>query len=142
MPSPDQILLKASELIGLPYRHGGHSIYSVDCAGFVMLVLKELVLSSESLEEKHARSSGHGSGEMLDLVDLYLESCEEQPGSIGLFWTDPSTKAAQHMAILTDLGLIHADASCKKVVEISTRRFWQKRCLGTYLPKGVENWQR
>lgn len=128
----EKIIHAARSYIGVPWKHQGRSIHGLDCAGLVVRVAHDLELSAFD-------TSDYGRDPLGGRLQLILEqeavrNDQYQLGSILLmrFKDEP-----QHLAIVSDYGIIHAHAAVRKVVEHRLDDLWRSRIVAAYDFPGV-----
>lgn len=124
----NEVVEAARKYLGCPFHHQGRNAHGVDCAGLVVLAYRDLGIELNDI-------SGYGTEPWKDGLRQCVESNftmvnrEMAPGDILLLrWR----KEPQHVAIVTDKGIIHAYAAVRKVVETSFSPFWRHRIVGVY----------
>lgn len=120
------IVEAARKYLGVPFVHQGRTNKGLDCAGLVVLALRDIGLDVEDLK-------GYGrtpnSGQLKSLLDKqFFRKKEAKTGDILLmkFRNEP-----QHIAIKTDIGMIHAYQGYG-VVEHGMDDKWRKRIVAAY----------
>lgn len=112
--TPGNIVAIARGYVGTPFRHQGRIPgLALDCAGVVVCVAKELGLEGEFTEVPYGKHP-HG-GTLQRLCDAHMDRVSLYgAGDVLLMaWEfEP-----QHLAIVSDIGIIHSYAKAKKVVE-------------------------
>ncbi|MGB1539877.1 MAG: hypothetical protein ACPG80_02870 [Rickettsiales bacterium] len=144
-----QIVAAARRWVGTHFHHQGRikahgkEPGGCDCLGLLVGVAEELALLAKDgkgiLAQFDERDYGHipnGAHLKVQLDALLNPVALEamQPGDILLMRFDASP---QHLAIVSDyayggLGIIHALASARKVVEHGLDAHWRKRIVGVY----------
>lgn len=149
---PHPIALAARGWVGTRFTHQGRMKKTethkggVDCLGLLVGVAEELelrVLSAEfgevPLSRFDSRDYGHNPEcyrlrDVLAAVMEVVPFSEMQPGDIVLMRLETMP---QHVGIISDyagggLGLIHAYAAARKVVEHRLDEVWRERIVGVY----------
>lgn len=130
------IVAEARRWIGTPFRHQGRVLgVGVDCAGLVIGVAHALGLSSFDYTQ-YGREPANGL--LLDICERHLNRMpllDARPGDIYAmrFGAEP-----QHLAIVSDYGIIHAYAPAGKCVEHRMDDVWRRRIVRAYRYRGVE----
>jgi len=131
MITPDDVVQAAREWIGTPYIHQGRAKGAgVDCLGLPVGVMRGLGVDTPDRD-------GYGldpTGELMPGLDGELHRIELQPGALILFRI---RRQPQHVAIATDIGMIHSYMGSKKVVETSIDKWWRDRLICAYAMPGV-----
>ncbi|MCH2547061.1 MAG: peptidase P60 [Alphaproteobacteria bacterium] len=142
------IVNEARSWVGTPFLHQGRSKATVldrggcDCLGLLVGVAEALQLKAingNALQTFDERDYGHmPNGEKLKAVFsrvlMPIELMSMAPGDVLLMRLE---KAPQHVAIVSDyryggLGLVHALASARKVVEHRLDEQWLSRIVQVY----------
>lgn len=143
------LVVAARGWLGTRFQHQGRCKRSamhrggVDCLGLLMGIAKELMLKARdgrALTTHDRLDYGHypAAGGLQCQLDALLWPGEPpmMPGQIGLFRIDGQ---AQHLGIFTDyaeagdgLGLIHAYAPARQVVEHRLDVMWERRLAGLW----------
>jgi cell wall-associated NlpC family hydrolase len=105
----------------------------IDCVGLVIKVAHDLGLSDFD-------ETGYGrlpeGKRLLSGLNAHMDRVKDyQMGDVLLmrFQTDP-----QHLAIVTDVGIIHALTQGRKVLEHSLDDIWRARIIAAYSFRGLE----
>lgn len=118
---------------GVRWRHQGRTRYGIDCIGLVILVAHELGLSDHDCTDYSRIPDGR---QLRQALECHLQpTTDQQPGDVVLmrFAREP-----QHVGILTDIGLIHAYAATRKVIEHRIDKNWSDRIVAAYSFRGIE----
>lgn len=153
----------ARAYVGTPFHHAGRvKGVGVDCMGLICCAGREIKYPFEDILAYSRSASGFSlverCAEYLDEIDVGAQ----EPGDIGLFWTDRSSKLPQHACIFTDyagkLGMIHAweqagrpstprrrrgigvSTNLGSVVEHIYTDFWRRRLCRVFTLRGAEPW--
>lgn len=133
MTTRQQVVDEARKWLGVRWHHQGRTTAGIDCIGLVIKVAHALELSTFDVIDY----SRQPDPTMLkSLMAQHMNPVEsQQVGDVLLmrFETEP-----QHVAILTETGIIHAYAQARKVVEHRFDSLWQSRVLGVFAYKGIE----
>lgn len=123
------VVEKAREYLGTPFVHQGRlKGVGVDCVGLLTGVARELGISQRD-DRTYARQPD---GEKLlrvlreEMDEVPLE--EARPGDVAVFWISRRTRRPQHIAILSDVGMIHTYADVGRVVETNVGRWRRRTC--------------
>lgn len=131
-------MAEARKWLGTPYHHQGRVLGAgVDCLGLVAEVAKALDLCHHDAND-YARVP-EGDRLITDLrkhAGRELRAVEAQPGDILLF---RFLRQPRHVAIKTDIGMIHAYAQAGKVVEHQLDVRWLAQCVCAFEFPGVRN---
>jgi cell wall-associated NlpC family hydrolase len=129
----DAILAAARSYLGVRYHHQGRNRAGMDCAGLIVCVARDLGINAGDLTAYARRPDGRTLRNVIEAqapgTDCY------KPGDILLmrFEADP-----QHLAIVTDHGMIHSYARARMVVEHRMDAVWTARIVAAYQFPGVE----
>lgn len=136
--TPDMIVSKAREYLGVPWVHQGRDkTKGVDCSGFVINIYEELTGEELSwLPKDYARVvDGPMMRAWCDFCLDRVHDRQPQPGDILLLRI---RREPQHLAVVTDYGIIHAHQGVGKVVETRLDERWRKRIVEVYRFKEVQ----
>lgn len=132
MTSRQDIVDAARGFLGVKWRHQGRNMAGVDCLGLVILVANQLGLSEFNSADYGRIPDGQrlraGLTEHMDVTRT------PQPGDVLLMRFE---QHPQHVAIVTDRGIIHAYAQVRKVVEHRLDSVWSSRIVAAYSFKGI-----
>lgn len=119
----------ARTFLGVPFRHQGRDSRGLDCAG---LVIAAWALCGVELPDRKGYGRSPWQDGLREAVEegfpLKVED-DREPGDVLLFRV---RKEPQHVAIVTDRGIIHSYANVGKVVESRLDQFWIDRIVGHY----------
>jgi NlpC/P60 family putative phage cell wall peptidase len=125
-----EIVALARECLGTPFRHQGRLPgVGMDCVGIVIYVWNAIGLPAYEKADygRNPNPSRMGSeiGKMLKRISIH----QAGPGDIVyMAWG----KFPQHLAILTEIGIIHSYQTAGKVVEHPLDAFWRARIHSAY----------
>lgn len=134
----DDIVAAARAMLGTPFQHQGRQPEAgLDCAGLVIAVCQRLDIA-------YLDAPAYGRRPHAGLLENHLaaQPCIESiligqalPGDLLLmrFVAEP-----QHLAIHTDIGLIHACESAGAVVEHRMDHRWRRRIVAAWSFREVE----
>lgn len=127
------IVSEARKNLGVRWHHQGRSRAGIDCIGLVIKVAHALGLSTFDIID-YSRQPDPTMLRAL-MAEHMTPVDAPQLGDVLLmrFETEP-----QHVAIVTDIGMIHAYAQARRVVEHRLDSQWRSRVLGYYQYKGIE----
>lgn len=133
MTTRQQIVDEARSYLGCRWHHQGRSRAGVDCIGLVIRVAHALGLSTFDIAD-YSRQPDPTM--MRGLLALHMEPvASPQIGDVLLMKFE---REPQHVAIVTDQGIIHAYAQARRVVEHRLDSLWKSRIVGAYQFKGIE----
>lgn len=132
MITRSQIIETARSFVGTPYHHQGRLPgVGMDCVGMIVCVARALNLAVED----YTRYSANPDGSLLDRVEASLVRIPTElaiAGDVVMFYIQQPT-LPQHLAILSDVGMIHAfDGGSRRVVEVSLSETWRKRIVAAF----------
>lgn len=123
--------------LDVPFRHEGRDARdALDCAGFIVAILRELKVPFKDAPGY----SRNPNGTLLNIIGRSLERIDvntASPGDVVVMWFDPHTKEPQHLALLTEKGIIHSWMRVGKVAETAFQPLWRKRVVAAYRIPGV-----
>lgn len=132
MVTRQDIVDEARTYLGVRWHHQGRNRAGVDCLGLVILVAHQLGLSEFDSSDYGRIPDGQrlraGLTEHMDVTRA------PQPGDVLLMRFE---QHPQHVAIVTERGIIHAYAQVRKVVEHRLDAVWQGRVVAAYSFKGL-----
>jgi cell wall-associated NlpC family hydrolase len=106
----------------------------MDCAGLLVCVARDIGISIEGDQAGYPRTpDGQSLKKALDGFGTAVEAF--QPGDFLLMRFDAQP---QHIAIVTEAGIIHSYLSARRVVEHGLSDDWRARIVQSYAFPGVE----
>ena len=130
----EQVVRAAREWLGTPWHHQGRvKGVGVDCVGVVIGVARDLGLSTFDVTG-YARRPAEGevaSGCWQHLAPVAAAF----PGDVLLFEVDGQP---QHLGFATDIGLLHAYAPMRRVVEHRLDDNWRGKIVAAFRLPGVD----
>jgi len=135
MPTPEDIIAIARGYVSTPFRHQGRLPgLALDCAGVVVCVARQLGVEGEFKEVPYGKYP-HGNT-LQGLCDLHMDRISMYgPGDVQLMAWEAEP---QHLAIASDIGIIHSYAKARKVVEHTLDPVWRSRICGAYRFRGLD----
>ncbi len=135
MPTPEDIVAIARGYVGTPFRHQGRIPgLALDCAGVVVCVAKAVGVDGDFKEVPYGKHP-HGST-LQGLCDAHMDRISMYgPGDVLLM---ASEAEPQHLAIASDIGIIHSYAKARQVVEHALDAVWCSRICGAYRFRGLD----
>jgi cell wall-associated NlpC family hydrolase len=129
----DAIVMAARSYLSTRYHHQGRNRAGMDCAGLIVCVARDLGVDVGDVAGYARVPDGESLRQAVESqaqrVAVY------KPGDILLMRFDGDP---QHLAIVTDRGMIHSYAQARKVVEHSIDVTWARRVVAAYQFPGVE----
>jgi cell wall-associated NlpC family hydrolase len=135
MATKADIVAAAREYLGAPYHHQGRVKDGLDCLGLLIVVCRDLELP-------HVDRSDYGRmpekdrllSELREHTGREMRPHEAAQGDILVF---RYLRRPRHVAIKTDMGMIHSWADAGKVVEHGLDERWMQQCVTAFEFKGV-----
>ena len=129
-----EIIRIARTWLGVPFLHQGRSRDGVDCGGLLIVVGREAGV--EILEPLTYSMSPDPAviRAPLEMHCAVIPVADALPGDV--LWLSFAGEP-RHVAIVSDIGMIHAWAGPGKVVEHRIDATWQRRIRAAYRPRGV-----
>jgi NlpC/P60 family putative phage cell wall peptidase len=135
MPLRSEIVAEARKWIDTPYHHMGRVIgHGVDCYGVIEMVGRALGVD---IPENIRYSRIPNEEELLTYMDRYAVRIPVNEAREGDILIIPFMKQMRHMAIKTDLGMVHAFEPRGMVVEHALDKVWQRLIRRAYQYPGV-----
>lgn len=143
MATRQDILLEARAWIGTRWMHQ-QSLKGVacDCIGLVkgVAINVGLLPADFATRPEVTQFSGYGrrpDGRLIRALDLFLDRVTRpELGDVLLMRFDQNP---QHVAIVSDIGIIHSHASARRVVEHRLDDLWTQRIVAIYRFRGVQS---
>ena len=133
MTTTTDIITEARKYLGVRWQHQGRNMAGIDCIGLVFAVAHALKLTTF-----HTANYGRiPDGTLLrqGLEQHLVQVDQPVPGCVLLMCFD---NFPQHLAIQSDIGIIHAYAQARKVVEHRLDAVWSSRVVSAYAFPGVQ----
>jgi cell wall-associated NlpC family hydrolase len=133
MTTRQQIVDTARSYLGVRYKHQGRTKFGLDCLGLLVRVAHDLGLSTDDATDYGSVPDSRRLMRELDArLDVVLAP---QIGDVLLMRFDNNP---QHLAIITDKGIIHSYAQARKVVEHGLNDEWSRLIVRAYSFRGIE----
>lgn len=131
------IVAEARRWIGVRFRHAGRTRSGVDCVGFIGAVLGKF-LPMDTLPTDYGRrpTGGYAYSQM----SRYAERIKREDAGPGDVVQMCYANHPVHFGILTNGGVVHAAAFCRKVVEHSLATNGGGRAVAYWRMNGVPPW--
>lgn len=123
-----ELVKAARAYLGCPFHHQGRSRHGLDCAGLLVLAYRDLGIELLDLPAYGREPWNDGLRECVE-SNFRKVARPAEPGDILLL---RYRREPQHLAIVTDKGMIHTYATVGKVVETNIGPTWIERIVGTY----------
>jgi len=136
---PMNIVVAARTMLGTPFHHQGRAPGAgVDCIGLIVCTAQILELPLEDRTDYAREPSLDKLMKEIQAQFTKVPEGEHQWGDVLVFWVNPKSKHPQHIAFLTDKGMLHTWAGVGRVVEHHFTDRWRKRLVGIYRLPGVK----
>lgn len=134
MVSRIDVIKRARQALGTPFHHQGRQPHvGLDCVGLVIWVGQTLGLTTFDLHNYPRLPQGNRLQEVA-VEAGFLSVQQGEPGDIVCLRLG---REPQHVAILTDRGLIHACQNVGRVIEHRLDAHWCKRIVSTFQFPGL-----
>lgn len=132
-----RIVEEAREWIGTPYVHQGRvKGVGVDCAGLIIGVGKNLGLMDKDFDYIQYTMSPDPA-KMGGLLSKNLLKIELSEASMGDIYWIRFANHPQHLAIISDKGIIHSYNNVGKAVEHRINRMWSGKIHAAFSYRGM-----
>jgi cell wall-associated NlpC family hydrolase len=136
MISQARVVTAARSWLDVPFQHQGRNKHGVDCAGFVVELMRSInVLPSDFREPTDYRRMPDGRLEELIAAQCIRSGVVEIASLILIKW--PKHRHPGHVGICTGPKIIHAYELAGKVVENGYRGHWVRDTHSVYRLPGV-----
>lgn len=139
-PLPDvraAILRQARELVGTPFRHQGRVPgRGLDCLGVIVCVGRALKLFSHDRRD-YPRVAPDGETLFREVARAGFTPIDPALAGPGDVYVMAMTRDPQHVALVTDRGILHAWLAARAVVEHGLDEFWASRIVAAFRFPGV-----
>tara|TARA_R110002033_G_scaffold26757_12_gene61178 strand:- start:47703 stop:48116 length:414 start_codon:yes stop_codon:yes gene_type:complete len=131
----EDVVCQARTWLGTPFHHQGRlKDIGVDCAGVVVGVAAELELSAFDTNGYGRRPDSRELEHICEGQMRRINLEDAQPGDVYLIEVDGQP---QHLAFATDIGMLHAYAPARRVIEHRIDQEWADRLIAAYVLPGV-----
>lgn len=127
MVTREQIVEAARAYLGVRWRHQGRTAQGMDCLGLIVAVARDLGLPHVDQTDYSRQPDGVRLRQELEAQMDRVETF--QPGDVLMMRFDLNP---QHVALVTDRGIIHSYAQARRVVEHGMDDLWRKRVISAY----------
>ena len=129
------IVTGARRWLGTPFHHQGRlKGVGVDCAGLILGVAAELGIAALDRRGYGRRPDSEELRRLCDEQMRRVALVDAQPGDVLLF---EIAGQPQHLGFDTDIGLLHAYAPARRVVEHVLSEDWEQRLVAAFALPGV-----
>lgn len=126
------IVAAARSYLKVRWHHQGRSRAGVDCIGLVVVVAHQLGLSRADVADYGRLPDGKALRGLL--AQHLMITRDAQPGDVLLMRME---RNPLHVGIVSDVGLIHAYAPMRQVVEHRLDDLWRARVVSAFSFPGV-----
>jgi cell wall-associated NlpC family hydrolase len=129
-----QLIATARRWIGVPFRHQGRNRAGVDCGGLLIAIGQEAGLQIIEPDVYSLSPNPRIIRTALEANCNAIQLHAAQPGDVLWlrFGADPT-----HVAMRTDLGILHAWSKPGMVVEHRIDGAWHRRIVSAWAPRGL-----
>lgn len=113
--------------LGVPFHHQGRNKAGIDCLGLLVVSAKEAGIELEDHKGYSRQPDGITLRSECDRQLIKIDKMKTGDILLMRFRKEP-----QHIAIKTDIGIIHSYQNAGKVVEHGLDAKWIKRIVGVY----------
>jgi cell wall-associated NlpC family hydrolase len=135
MTTGADVVAAARRYIGTRWMHQGRTANGLDCIGLLVVALHDLGLSRADYREYGRMPEGPQMIALLRQHLCQLKGGGNRPGLVAAFALQGNPI---HVGILSDVGIIHVNASLRRVVEHRLAEDWVRRLTARYAIPGVE----
>jgi NlpC/P60 family putative phage cell wall peptidase len=131
MSDRDMLVAIARQWLGTPFRHQGRQPgRGLDCVGLVVCAARRCGLGDYDVTNYPRLPQGDALAEHMCAAGLTeVERPTALPGDVLLM---RFTRQAQHVALVTDGGILHAHQQVGRVVEHRLDESWRRRIVAAY----------
>lgn len=135
MTTRQEVIEESRTWLGTRWVHQGRSRAGVDCIGIVIKVAHALnIFTFDTFDYSRQPDPNR----MRELLGEHMDPIAIADARIGDVLLMRFEREPQHVAIVTDKGIIHAYAQARRVVEHRLDSVWKSRIVGAYQFKGLE----
>jgi cell wall-associated NlpC family hydrolase len=136
MTTRQQIIDEARTWLNVRWVHQGRSRAGIDCIGIVIKVAHALgIFAFDTFDYSRQPDPNR----LRELLGEHMEKIAIDEARIGDILLMRFEREPQHVAIVSDIGMIHAYAQARRVVEHRLDSLWKSRVVGAYRYKGLED---
>jgi NlpC/P60 family putative phage cell wall peptidase len=131
MGDRDRLVAVARQWLGTPFRHQGRQPgRGLDCVGLVVCAARHCGLADYDVTDYPRLPQGDALAGHLRAAGLVaVDPRAALPGDVLLM---RFTREAQHVALVTDGGILHAHEQVGRVVEHRLDESWRRRIVAVY----------
>lgn len=128
----NEIVTAARVYLGVPFHHQGRVRAGLDCAGLLVVVARDLGFEPLDLTNYDHDPDPDTLRSYLDMQLDRVSPFERQIGDVLLMCLSARSMRGHHLGIVTDIGIIHAYAPARKVVETVLDATFSRSIVGVY----------
>jgi len=141
-----QIVEEAQSYVGTPFQHQARlKGIGVDCVGLVIEVGRTVGLLPANYENTSYSKPQYprkpdGTTLMRELTAhmQLINPIDARVGDVLVFWLNAKTRRPQHIAFVTNKGMLHTYANVGRVVEHRIDDKWKRRICAAFQFRGIE----
>lgn len=138
MTTRSEVVAEARTWLGTPFHHQGRiKGVAADCAGVIEGVARHfgfVTVGQIPANYSHQPDGGTMRKVLRETMDE-ISVADILPADVLLFAFDLDP---QHVAMVTDLGILHSYSQVKRCIETSLDQTWRNRIRGAYRFRGIE----
>lgn len=133
-----EIVIAARRYLGTPFLHQGRTIHGIDCVGLLVGVAKDLGIPCKDRRDYSRQPS---EDVLLEVLNQNMVQVDIAFAKMGDVIALRATKKIRHVAILSDVGMIHSWAlgGIQKVAEHGLNDRWRSRIAAAFTVSGLED---
>jgi cell wall-associated NlpC family hydrolase len=135
MTTGADVVAEARRWLETPFMHQGRVLgVGVDCVGVPIMVAQARGLSDFDIQAYGRQPNG---SQMRAFLDANMDRVPMTDSAVGDLLLMRIERDPQHLAILTDKGILHAHASVGRCVEHGIDDRWRRRIIAVYRFRGL-----
>lgn len=127
-----RIVAAARAYVGAPWRHQGRTRDGIDCVGMLIAVARDIGVDEPDVEGYRRNPDGPQLTAVLKARLHEIPRDQRMPGAI-LELRDRAAAFPIHVGVVSDIGVIHACAKARRVIEHRIDREFERRIVRCYL---------
>lgn len=128
----NEIVEAARAYLGVPFHHQGRVRAGLDCAGLLVVVARDLGFEPLDLTNYDHDPDPDMLRSYLDRQLDRVSPFDRQIGDVLLMCLSSRSMRGHHLGIVTDIGIIHAYAPARMVVETHLDATMSRSIVGAY----------
>lgn len=128
----NEIVEAARAYLGVPFHHQGRVRAGLDCAGLLVVVARDLGFEPLDLTNYDHDPDPDMLRSYLDMQLDRVSPFDRQIGDVLLMCLSSRAMRGHHLGIVTDIGIIHAYAPARMVVETHLDAVMARSIVGAY----------